>query len=583
MEKNSLAIHPENAHARLRFAVLSSGSKLFHWQAKCLQALLDSRLAELSVFVDLESSQLQPSQAPNGLVSSRKSKFFGLYEKLATRGSQALRLVNLSELPSGADYLLCRSIPNDRVLAECSDEDLAKIRSYDLDFILSFVQDAIHEEILASARYGVWSFSRGGDTKSNHGPVGFWEIYENDPITSATLRRSGKDRLDGVILYGGSFPTIQSSWTANRDQALLGAAEWPATVCRSILHGGFNCLTTQPSRPATQFCHWPTGWQTVKGIMRMAASLVKRHLRELILRDQWHIGIVRAPIHAFLEPDHKIRIEWLPVLPRTRFFADPFAIKRGTEVAILFEDFDQLASRGVISAIRSTDNGRTFSAPLTVTGGIFNDGHIHKSYPYLLQRDGEIFCVPEALTENEIALYRAVQFPERWERVCTLVEGIDGIDPTLFQYQERWWMFYTTLKGGSNVRLFLASAPELEGPWSTHPANPIKTDIRGARPGGTPFVHNGVLYRPAQDSTLTYGGSLAIYRVHRLTPFEYEESLFRRISPDRSGRYSSGFHTLAAAGDISVVDGKRTVAIPELLTSTIKSKIHSVLSRMRTA
>ncbi len=37
-------------------------------------------------------------------------------------------------------------------------------------------------------------------------------------------------------------------------------------------------------------------------------------------------------------------------------------------------------------------------------------------------------------------------------------------------------------------------------PWVAHARNPVKTDARSARPGGTPFVVDGVLYRPGQDS-----------------------------------------------------------------------------------
>ena len=40
----------------------------------------------------------------------------------------------------------------------------------------------------------------------------------------------------------------------------------------------------------------------------------------------------------------------------------------------------------------------------------------------------------------------------------------------------------------------------------------VKTDVRSARPAGTPFVYQGELYRPAQDCSRTYGGSIVIHR-----------------------------------------------------------------------
>lgn len=313
---------------------------------------------------------------------------------------------------------------------------------------------------------------------------------------------------------------------------------------------------------------------------KMPLSSISRHLRELFVGEQWHIGIVRSPIHSFLEPRREFAVEWLPALPRTRFFADPFAVQRGSELVILFEDFDQVKGKGSISAIRSLDGGHTFSDPIPLSGSVFDDPRVHKSYPFLLQRDGEVFCIPETWEKNEIALYRAVQFPERWERVCPLMENVDAVDPTVFFHEDRWWMFYTTRKAGTNLNLFLASAPALEGPWSPHPLNPVKTDISGARPGGTPFVHDGVLYRPAQNSGKTYGGSLKIYRINRLTPDEYEEELVRQISPEGHKPYTRGFHTLSAAGDLCVVDGKRFLFVPERIFSVLKTKLQSLRTRI---
>lgn len=321
----------------------------------------------------------------------------------------------------------------------------------------------------------------------------------------------------------------------------------------------------------------------------MPASFLQRHLRDLFVSEQWHIGIVRAPIHAFLDSQRTFSVEWLPALPRTRFFADPFAIRRGTELVILFEDFDHTRAKGRISAICSVDGGQTFSDPEPLSGGVFDEAAVHKSYPFLLEQDGQVFCVPETWEKNEIALYRAVQFPHRWERVCAILTDVDGVDPTLFQHHGHWWIFYTTRSGGTTLKLFLASAPALLGPWSPHPLNPIKTDLAGARPGGTPFNYEGALYRPAQDNTVTYGGSLLIYRIRNLTVTEYEEELVRHITPDQfrlsaggyqnsRNRYARGLHTLSAAGDLSLIDGKRYVFLPERFRSTLKSKVASLFS-----
>jgi hypothetical protein len=85
----------------------------------------------------------------------------------------------------------------------------------------------------------------------------------------------------------------------------------------------------------------------------------------------------------------------------------------------------------------------------------------------------------------------------------------------------------------------------------------VKCDVRSARPGGTPFIVDGILYRPAQDDSATYGGSIVINRVDRLTTETFEETAVARLEPDPDGPYPAGIHTLSAVGGWILVDGKR--------------------------
>ena len=81
--------------------------------------------------------------------------------------------------------------------------------------------------------------------------------------------------------------------------------------------------------------------------------------------------------------------------------------------------------------------------------------------------------------------------------------------------------------------------------------------MRSSRPAGTPFRIEGALYRPAQDCSRTYGGAVAINRVDELSPTGFEERLVTRLCPDPAGPYPTGLHTICAAGDQTIIDGKR--------------------------
>ena len=142
-------------------------------------------------------------------------------------------------------------------------------------------------------------------------------------------------------------------------------------------------------------------------------------------------------------------------------------------------------------------------------------------------------------------------------RHSTLIDKIDAIDSTVFQHGDRWWLMHSGTKGCGPWSLFLWHAPSPFGPWEPHPANPVKTDVTSSRPAGNVFVHEGQLYRPAQDGRYWYGYGLTINRIDRLTPVSFQETVVRRMSADPQGPYPHGFHTLSGYGNQTVVDGKK--------------------------
>jgi hypothetical protein len=193
------------------------------------------------------------------------------------------------------------------------------------------------------------------------------------------------------------------------------------------------------------------------------------------------------------------------------------------------------------------------------------------SYPYLLEHEGDVYCIPESADVPGLHLYKATAFPYRWVECATLIEGLVAVDPTVFRHGDRWWLLCAEREGDHNSRLHAWYAPDLFGPWAPHAANPIKTDVRSSRPGGTPFVHAGQLYRPAQDLSHTYGGAVTINRVLRLTPTDFEEEPVTQVQPYADSRYPDGLHTLSAFGPRTLIDGKRRYFIPHATQHVIRS------------
>jgi hypothetical protein len=264
--------------------------------------------------------------------------------------------------------------------------------------------------------------------------------------------------------------------------------------------------------------------------------------------------VVDAPIHRFLDGSWPAPARWLPQPDRHRFVADPFGIRRDGRMDVVMEEWDHRRRNARIVAVEFGGDGE-FSEPRTVM-----DPSFHVSYPFLLEWEGELYCIPETGRLNRVDLYRCTEFPGGWVRVGSLIESFPAQDPTVFRHDGRWWLMCGSRRLAS-TELHAWHADDLLGPWRPHPGNPLKTDIRSSRPGGTPFVHDGQLYRPAQDGSRTYGGAMAINRVLRLTPMEFEEELVTVIQPDRRGPYRGGVHTMSAVGDVTLIDAKRAVFV----------------------
>ena len=291
--------------------------------------------------------------------------------------------------------------------------------------------------------------------------------------------------------------------------------------------------------------------------IRMTGKMLSQVYTQLLRHQAWNIGLVDLPIHAFLEPDARPSVRWLPPLAKGRYLADPFGISDENGIHILCEEFDYARGKGVISEIEIPHDGAP-SAPRRVL-----QLPVHMSYPYLFVNEREIYCIPEASATRRVTLYRAEQFPHRWAECATLMNNVLAIDSTVFPHEGRWWLMYTDAKGrvGQNDKLLAWHARSPFGSWEPHPQNPVKLDSGSARPGGTPFVARGTLYRPAQDCSRGYGARIVINRVTRLTPSEFEEEPVAVIEPYQDGPYPEGMHTLSAVGDMTLIDGCRTAFV----------------------
>lgn len=232
-----------------------------------------------------------------------------------------------------------------------------------------------------------------------------------------------------------------------------------------------------------------------------------------------------------------------------RFYADPFAFEWQGKPYLFVEEYPYATGRGIISVAELGADGR-FGTPQPV----IVEGH-HLSYPQVFAQAGEIYMIPEASAARELVLYRATEFPLKWERAAVLARGPRLNDMTLVERAGRFWLIGTEQIGaGSASDTMVAwSAPAITGPWAPHKLGPIRIDHSAARPGGRFIARGKRLLLPLQDGSASYGGGLGLAE---LLALDENEVRFGRVEPIGGGEAWPGHavHTLTRAGRLEAVD-----------------------------
>ena len=281
-------------------------------------------------------------------------------------------------------------------------------------------------------------------------------------------------------------------------------------------------------------------------VARLVAGAVGAAAVLRLTRVDWRVAYGTVASDQPFEVPHDLR--QVPA-PPGRFYADPF-FARTTEGTFLFvEDFDLGLGRAAISVIDLS----TGEARRAVTA------EHHLSYPIVFEVDGAWYMLPEQAESGRVVLLRCEQLPDRWVADTVLLDGVRAYDPTLFWDGDLWWLFCAmgTGSGSLDDELHVWYSATLRGPFVPHPANPVVSNVVGARPAGRIVRDNGRLLRPAQDGSGEYGRAIVVNEILALSPTEYREQPVSTLTAHDLG--AAGIHTIDVAGDLAVIDTKHRV------------------------
>src|SRR4029079_6775903 len=133
------------------------------------------------------------------------------------------------------------------------------------------------------------------------------------------------------------------------------------------------------------------------------------------------------------------------------------------------------------------------------------------------------FWVPEMSAAGDGCIVHRLGADGEWRIAHHLLRGTTVVDPTIFQFGGRWWLFSADVRPARNLVLSGYYADDIAGPWSAHALNPLKCDLETARSAGRPFVIGDRTFRPAQDCRQTYGAAVVVMEVLELDPARFRE------------------------------------------------------------
>ena len=242
------------------------------------------------------------------------------------------------------------------------------------------------------------------------------------------------------------------------------------------------------------------------------------------------------------------------VLSDKSFGADPFLFRQGKDLYLFFEEYDYARAKGHISVGRINGTHFEYLGPAL-------DRPYHLSYPHIFSHGDKILMMPEARQSGRLEIWRATDFPTGWTLETTALEGLQPADPVLFRHDGHWWLFANISRDSfddmcSELYLYQADGPNLET-LKAHPLNPVVVNSTTARGAGRVFVHDGKLLRASQNNGAgTYGYGLNLMEITKLDMQDYQEVVFRRLTPD-SDAGLIGCHHVDFDGGLFAIDVRK--------------------------
>ena len=539
---------PNDSKRPLRIGLLVDSLTQPRWVSKIINDIQSSDFAEICLVVKNEATS-EPLSRLKAYWKNRNFLLFALYNRVDNRvplaEDDAFEDVDIEQLLSGIPVLGVMPVMK-KFSDYFPDDVIEKIRSYDLDVVISHGFRILRGEALRIAKHGVWSYHHGDNLVNRGGPAGFWEVMDASPISGAVLQILSEDLDNGEVISRGWTRTIDRfSVKGSRNNLYWRSSSFVVRKLKELYENGKIPSDANLFRPYyNRLLKAPTNAELFPRLCKLTWLYVAQKARYSFFFDQWQLAyrFRNSPD----DPNNSFyRFKYL-VPPKDKFWADPFPVRFEGKYFVFFEEYLFKDDKAHISVIELSKSGASEATPV-----LKRDYHL--SYPFMLHWNDRYYMIPETAGNKTIEVYSTDRFPHEWKLETVLFEGIAARDATLFEVEGVWWMFVAIADTEFSDELHLYYSKSPLGPWKPHAKNPVRSDVRNSRPAGRPFYWKGDLYRPAQDSSERYGYGMRINKVAQLTPTEFREEEVSQVLPQWR-KDLRGTHTLNICDDLTIID-----------------------------
>jgi hypothetical protein len=533
---------------KVAIAILCNSMRFHKWQADIIRALHGHECCHLRGFIVEQNVPPAGARFPSNWSRMAWEAACAIEALLFRRkGADTNQLVDIgSEFEQTPKLFVTSDGQPTASNTRLRDADIEKCRELDCDIFIDFTIGRLSENIRGIPRTGIWSHHLADDRVHRGIPPGFWEFYDDDPVTAVTLRSADSD--GGGVLARGFYRTERLSWRRNAESLYAKGSHLLLDKLVEFYALGASSVTREelPRLYAGRIRTHPDFMHSIIAVIKLLYRSALFILHKVMFRSVWELIIAERDRDAL---DLAAFARVIP--PRGSFWADPFIVEHQGGLYIFFEEYKFNTKRGEIAVIKMEGTKPRPHRTIIST-------NYHLSFPYIFEFEGEMYMCPETSQNKAVEIWKCKKFPDVWKKERELFSDLSAADTVIFPHDGRWWLFTNVDRSGSGdhcyeLRAFYADHP-INGPWSPHGSNPLIVDTRCARNAGKIRWWDGLgLVRLSQINTGAYGSGIDIRPITKLDETCYHEESLRQIRPTWD-RALTGLHHCDTSENYIVFD-----------------------------